>query len=37
MAKTTRVVLVCDLHGDGTEAVTTMTSRGVVEKRSSAV
>ena len=23
MAKTTRVVLVCDLHGDGTEAVTT--------------
>src|ERR687898_2489762 len=24
MAKTTRVVLVCDLHGDGTEAVTTI-------------
>src|ERR671918_226597 len=24
MAKTTRVVLTCDLHGDGTEAVTTM-------------
>src|ERR687891_2956305 len=24
MARTTRVVLVCDLHGDGTEAVTTI-------------
>jgi GNAT superfamily N-acetyltransferase len=24
MAKTTRVVLTCDLHGDGTEAVTTI-------------
>jgi len=24
MAKTTRVVLICDLHGDGTEAVTTI-------------
>jgi hypothetical protein len=24
MAKTTRVVLVCDLHGDGTEAVATI-------------
>jgi hypothetical protein len=24
MSKTTRVVLVCDLHGDGTEAVTTI-------------
>ena len=24
MAKTTRVVLTCDLHGDGTEAVATM-------------
>jgi nucleoid-associated protein Lsr2 len=24
MAKTTRVVLLCDLHGDGTEAVTTI-------------
>jgi hypothetical protein len=24
MAKTTRVVFVCDLHGDGTEAVTTI-------------
>src|SRR4029453_12074252 len=24
MAKTTRVVLVCDLHGDSTEAVTTI-------------
>ena len=24
MAKTTRLVLVCDLHGDGTEAVTTI-------------
>jgi len=24
MAKTTRVVLTCDLHGDGTEAVTTL-------------
>jgi nucleoid-associated protein Lsr2 len=24
MAKTTRVVLVCDLHGDGTEAVETI-------------
>jgi hypothetical protein len=24
VAKTTRVVLTCDLHGDGTEAVTTM-------------
>jgi hypothetical protein len=25
MAKTTRVVLTCDLHGDGTDAVTTLT------------
>jgi hypothetical protein len=24
VAKTTRVVLTCDLHGDGTEAVTTI-------------
>ena len=24
MAKTTRVVLTCDLHGDGTDAVTTI-------------
>ena len=24
MAKTTRVVLTCDLHGDGTDAVTTL-------------
>ena len=24
MAKTTRVMLTCDLHGDGTEAVTTI-------------
>jgi hypothetical protein len=25
MAKTTRVVLTCDLHGDGTDAVSTLT------------